>query len=294
MQYLFIFAVVFIFLFIFLKRNTKKNKFNGNQFSLTDLHFTNAKEAEKEGDYKKARREYKACVNISKKNETAERHIFFQSEYEQFVKRDPIFKKLIDVFTKGINENPDVKISRMYFDAKAKEWAERYNYGDTIPPEDISYVLEFGENLGYFDVEDMHEIRLQMEAHHLKQAREAEKNGDHIGARVSYSQYIEVLKQANEPEKLEKAKKEYAEFVKRDPIFIFFLDEIRQNPGILQSDITSKAVEMDWAELRNYNRTISKDDIRYVFYFAEEFGFLIRKKEGRSYRLYLPEQLVDL
>ena len=128
---------------------------------------------------------------------------------------------------------------------------------------------------------------------HIEKAIEAERAGDYLGARVSYMQYVETLKRADQPEALEDAKKKYAEFVKRDPIFNkmlpFFIDGVRQNPGILQSAITAKAEEMDWREIRQYSRTISKDDIRYVFYFAEEFGLLVRQKKGRSYQLYLPE-----
>ena len=134
---------------------------------------------------------------------------------------------------------------------------------------------------------------------HLKNAHDAELRNDYLTARVEYMACVDSLKRDKKAiPQLEFVKKEYSEFVRRDPIFNkmlpFFLDGVRQNQGILQSDITAKAEDMNWGELRNYNRPISKDDIRYVFYFAEEFGLLIRKKEGRSYRLYLPEQLKDV
>jgi hypothetical protein len=131
--------------------------------------------------------------------------------------------------------------------------------------------------------------------HHLEQARNAERNGDYLAARMSYLKCVETLKQMKALEELKKASGEYKKFVKRDPIFgklvDIFIAGIRENPGILQSDITKKVEDMDWSELYNKNRSIAKDDIRYVLYFAEEFGDVIRKKEGRSYRLYLPEQL---
>jgi hypothetical protein len=134
---------------------------------------------------------------------------------------------------------------------------------------------------------------------HLKNAHDAELRNDYLAARVEYMACVDSLKRDKKAiPQLEFVKKEYSEFVRRDPIFNkmlpFFLDGVRQNQGILQSDITAKAEDMNWGEIRNYNRPISKDDIRYVFYFAEEFGLLIRKKEGRSYRLYLPEQLKDV
>jgi hypothetical protein len=135
--------------------------------------------------------------------------------------------------------------------------------------------------------------------YHLKNAQDAELGNDYLAARVEYMACVDYLKRDKKAiPQIEFAKNEYSEFVRRDPIFNkmlpYFLEGVRQNQGILQSDITAKAEDMDWGELCNYNRTISKDDIRYVFYFAEEFGFLIRKKEGRSYRLYLPEQLKNV
>jgi len=140
---------------------------------------------------------------------------------------------------------------------------------------------------------DDDDSRLSMATSHIEKAREAERAGDYFGARVSYMQSVETLKAANQPKVLKDAKNEYAEFVRRDPVFNkmlpYFIDGVRQNPGILQSDITAKAEDMDWDEIRQYGRAISKDDIRYVFYFAEEFGLLIRQKKGRSYQLYLPE-----
>jgi|GEM_PF-1580119 len=141
------------------------------------------------------------------------------------------------------------------------------------------------------------DMRLDMAAHHIARAREAEREGDYLGARVSYMQYISALKRTNNQEALEEAKREYALFVRRDPIFNrmlpFFLDVVGQTPGVLQSEITSKAEGMDWDALRYYNRPISKEDIRYVLYFAEEAGLLFRQKKGRSYQLYLPDSIID-
>jgi hypothetical protein len=147
------------------------------------------------------------------------------------------------------------------------------------------------------DEPDEQTARLGNAYHHIEQAKKAERNKDYLGARVSYMQCVESLKHADAPEELEKAKKEYVDFVRRDPFFNkllpVFLEGIKQNPGILQSDVTKKFEDMEWRELRNSDRHFSKDDIRYVLYFAESFGCLIRQKSGRSYRLYLPEQLKD-
>jgi hypothetical protein len=130
---------------------------------------------------------------------------------------------------------------------------------------------------------------------HLKRAQDAELSNDYLGARVCYMSCVELLKRDKTAvAQLEIAQKEYEDFVRRDPVFKrlieIFLAGIRENPGILQSDITKKAEDMDWGELRTCNRPIAKDDIRYALYFADKFGLVFRKKEGRSYRLYLPEQ----
>jgi hypothetical protein len=51
--------------------------------------------------------------------------------------------------------------------------------------------------------------------------------------------------------------------------------KIKYLKGILQTDFYKKS-------------SMSKDDVSFTLYFAEKAGEVIRKKEGRSYRLYLP------
>jgi hypothetical protein len=53
---------------------------------------------------------------------------------------------------------------------------------------------------------------------------------------------------------------------------------LKNNKGILQPDFYKVCED-------------SKEEVSSVLYFAEKNGELIRRKEGRSYRLYLPEQL---
>ncbi|MDR0878953.1 MAG: hypothetical protein LBN21_12965 [Treponema sp.] len=128
---------------------------------------------------------------------------------------------------------------------------------------------------------------------HITNARSAEKHGDYLGARVNYLKCVESLKQAGAATELENATKEYEEFVKRDPIFkkliSVLLAGIKENPGIIQSEITSKAEEMSWQQLYNYDRPIAKDDIYYALYFADKFGYITRIKKGRSYELRIKE-----
>jgi hypothetical protein len=72
------------------------------------------------------------------------------------------------------------------------------------------------------------------------------------------------------------------EFARRDPLFIEALPLIRREvsarPGMMQSDLTG-LLKHDPAKV---------EGLRYVLYFAEQTGDLIRVKKGRSYELYLP------
>jgi len=94
----------------------------------------------------------------------------------------------------------------------------------------VAYHTVKDKRLQRSQVEYDNNMRLDMAAHHIERAREAEKAGDYLGARVSYMQYVSALKRTNNIEALEEAKKEYALFVRRDPIFNsmlpFFLDAV--------------------------------------------------------------------
>lgn len=124
---------------------------------------------------------------------------------------------------------------------------------------------------------------------HLNWAREAEKQGDFLAARMEYLKCVESWRQAGDNAELEKATKEYEAFVKWDPIFekliSVLLPIIQANPGILQSDIAKQAESMDWAALYSYNRPVAREDIYYALCFAEKFGRITRTKKGRSYEL---------
>lgn len=124
---------------------------------------------------------------------------------------------------------------------------------------------------------------------HFNWARQAEKQGDFLAARMEYLKCVESWKQAGDDVELEKATKEYEEFVRRDPTFekvlSLLLPIIQTNPGILQSDIAKQAESMEWAALYNYNRPVARDDIYYALYFADKFNRITRTKKGRSYEL---------
>ena len=130
---------------------------------------------------------------------------------------------------------------------------------------------------------------------HLNWAREAERNRDFLYTRVEYMKCVESWKQANQSGEYEtefqNATREYEEFVTRDPIYAklvsVLIPFIKSNPGILQSDISKQFPIMNWAELYQYIRAVSREDISYALYFAAKQGKISRTKKGRSYELYV-------
>ena len=124
---------------------------------------------------------------------------------------------------------------------------------------------------------------------HLNWAKQAEKRGDFLAARIEYLKCVESWKQSGDITELEKATGEYEAFVRRDPVFekllSILLPIIKSNPGILQSEIAKQVESVDWATLYDYNRPIAREDVYYALYFAEKFDRITRTKKGRSYEL---------
>ena len=133
---------------------------------------------------------------------------------------------------------------------------------------------------------------------HLQMARNAERQGDFLGARVGYMKCTESWKQDGNEAQLESATKEYEEFVKRDPIFRKLINGllpfIKANPGVIQSEITGKLeAAPGWSALYSHDRGIFKDDVYYALYFAEKLGMISRAKKGRSYELRVLSEIVS-
>jgi len=111
------------------------------------FHLKKARAAVSAGDYEKARYEYRSGVNVLINNNINDEEIL--PEYENFVKSDPGFKKLADVFIAGIKDNPGITESDIFVMGVTKTWGEKYGYGKPIEPIENKYFLDFGEKLGY-------------------------------------------------------------------------------------------------------------------------------------------------
>lgn len=128
-------------------------------------------------------------------------------------------------------------------------------------------------------------------ASHQIDAQEFERLGDFHGARVCHMKCVESWKQAGDETQRQLAENAYAEFVGRDPnyrkLLSIVVPIIKDQPGVMQSEIAKRYESMDWSALMVANRPVAKEDIYYVLYFAERFGAITRTKKGRSYELRL-------
>ena len=77
-------------------------------------------------------------------------------------------------------------------------------------------------------------------------------------------------------------------FVKHDPIYIDILSKVQKivskSQGVKQSTIYNDV---------SPDEVYSVEDIRYVLYYAAEYGDIIRKPFGNSYKLYTKEYPQD-
>lgn len=136
------------------------------------------------------------------------------------------------------------------------------------PPPDPRYPLDIGP------------IPLQLSAH-VGSARAAREAGDIAAAREHYQRAAYGFNQLSAAQN-EALKQEIAGLTRSDPLYLGGLELVRtqlvQTPGVLQADLT-RGMEPHAMEAA-----------RYVLYYADQLGDVVRVKSGRSYRLYLPGQ----
>jgi len=121
---------------------------------------------------------------------------------------------------------------------------------------------------------------------HREVARQQRAQGNYAGARLSYSKWVESLRQQNINTngqldgELENARQEQSDFAKADPLFQAIQDaavlKIREQPGILQTELYSALSAFE------------KEAVQYAMYFAADHGTIVRTKKGRTYSLSLP------
>lgn len=122
----------------------------------------------------------------------------------------------------------------------------------------------------------------QRVAEFVRLARRADKRGDVDDARILYQKAAYGFGSLD-PEQIDALRAEVADFALRDPLYRKGVDLIRDylivHPGTLQSELGRQT---------GANREV----FSYLAYYAEANGEIKRVRQGRSYRLYLPEQSV--
>ena len=121
---------------------------------------------------------------------------------------------------------------------------------------------------------------------YMERAEDLWKMEEWEEARTSFFRGVEAWKQAAAQDpalesKWRAAQERFKEYMRDDELYKTLLPEckriIAETPGIRQTELY-KAFD-----------DFSDDDVRQVVYFAEKFGEIIRKKEGRTYTLILPK-----
>lgn len=69
-------------------------------------------------------------------------------EYEAFVRRDPIFEKLISILLPIIQAKPGILQSDIAKRAESMDWPTLYSYNRPVAREDIYYALYFADKFG--------------------------------------------------------------------------------------------------------------------------------------------------
>lgn len=139
--------------------------------------------------------------------------------------------------------------------------------------------------------------RLETGYRNLVIAQRAAYAADYLKSRMSYTKCVESFKQADATFEREKAEKMFEDFAKKDPGFKklskILCDVIKKFPGILQSEIMKKFESGDWSDMYDYNRPVLKDDVYYALYFADKFGMIVRNKKGRTYELFVKQEIAN-
>lgn len=112
------------------------------------MHLSWARKAEEQGDFLAARMGYLKCVGSWKQaGDTAELEKATK-DFESFVKRDPIFEKLISALLPIIKATTGIMQSDIAKKAESMEWASLYSYNRPVAREDIYFALYFAEKFG--------------------------------------------------------------------------------------------------------------------------------------------------
>lgn len=112
------------------------------------MHLDWARQAEGQRDFLGARMEYLKCVESWKQAGDQAELQEATKEYEAFVRRDPIYEKLVSALLPIIQANSGILQSDISKRAESTDWAKLYSYDRPIAREDIYYALYFAGKFG--------------------------------------------------------------------------------------------------------------------------------------------------
>lgn len=112
------------------------------------MHLNWAKQAERQRDFLGARMGYLKCVESWKQFGDHAELEKATKEYEAFVRRDPIYEKLLSGLLPIIQANPGILQSDIAKRAESMDWAKLYSYNRPVAKEDIYYALYFADKFG--------------------------------------------------------------------------------------------------------------------------------------------------
>jgi len=92
--------------------------------------------------------EHLKCVESWKQAGDTDAFEIATREYESFVRRDPIFERLLAGLLPIIQASPGILQSEITKRAESLEWPSLYGYNRQVAREDIYYALYFGEKFG--------------------------------------------------------------------------------------------------------------------------------------------------
>jgi len=111
-------------------------------------HLSSARNAEQRGDFLAARMGYLKCVETLRQADDKDDLREASREYENFVRRDPIFQKLMSALLPFIEANPGIMQSEITKKFLSVDWSVLYRYDRPVTKEDIYYALYFADKLG--------------------------------------------------------------------------------------------------------------------------------------------------
>jgi len=118
-----------------------------------NLFLDRAREREGSGDYLGARVEYMKCIeDLKRSNQGGNLDVeleLAQKEYDEFVKRDPVYAALISRLMPIIKDSPGMLQSDITKNfKKATDWSSLYSYTREVTKDDIGYALYFAAKQG--------------------------------------------------------------------------------------------------------------------------------------------------